>query len=131
MYEREGTLYAPIGMHAGGIFVLQLYGLVTTAAPGVDSRVWGTGRLVDGWSALGTLVAVAGLGAVGRAHRHPTRRWTAPAAARPRGASPRVPLERPAAAIPRLAPAVVVGDALSAGVRLADVGHAPALSSRG
>ena len=60
--QRAGTLLASVGVHAGGILVLQLYGLVTTEAPGADPRLWGTGRLVDGWAAL---VVVVGAGVMG------------------------------------------------------------------
>ena len=70
LYQRTGTLFANIGVHAGGIFVLQLYGLVTTAAVGANAHVWGSGRLVDGWVALGVLLAAGGVGrVVGRVMR--------------------------------------------------------------
>ncbi len=69
LYHRAGTLLANVGVHAGGIFVLQLYGLVTTDAPGADARVWGTGWLFDGWSALGVLLAVGAVVRLARAAR--------------------------------------------------------------
>ncbi len=61
LYQRAGTLLANVGVHAGGIFVLQLYGLVTTDVQGADARVWGTGRLLDGWAALGVVLAALGV----------------------------------------------------------------------
>lgn len=69
LYQRTGTLFANIGVHAGGIFVLQLYGLVTSEAAGANARLWGSGRLVDGWVALGVLLAAGGVGRVVRACR--------------------------------------------------------------
>ena len=78
LYQRAGTLYANIGVHAGGIFVLQLYGLVTTEAPGADSRLWGTGRLVDGWVALGVVLAACGVARAMRARCVPQRASEAP-----------------------------------------------------
>ncbi len=70
--QRAGTLFASVGVHAGAIFVLQLYGLVTTDVAGADTRVWGTGRLVDGWAALGVVVAAGAIGRVVSARRAST-----------------------------------------------------------
>lgn len=68
-YHRAGTLLAPVGVHAGAILVLQLYGLVTAAAPDTDPRVWGSGWLVDGWAALAVVLAAVGLQWLVRARR--------------------------------------------------------------
>ncbi len=57
--ERTRGLGASIGLHAGWIFWLKAYGFLTTDAPGADPRIWGTGRLYDGWVALGLLAIVA------------------------------------------------------------------------
>ena len=60
-YQRTGNLYFSIGLHAGWIFCLKLYGQLTIAAPHTAVWFWGTGKMTDGWLAffvlLGTLVA--------------------------------------------------------------------------
>jgi membrane protease YdiL (CAAX protease family) len=60
-YQRSGSLYFSIGLHAGWIFWVKTSGFVTveTAA----SRVWffGTGKLINGWLAF---LVLAGLLAV-------------------------------------------------------------------
>src|SRR5439155_9770870 len=55
-YQRTGNLYLSIGLHAGWIFWLKFYGVVTVAAPQASLWVWGTGKLIDGWLALGILL---------------------------------------------------------------------------
>jgi hypothetical protein len=51
-------LYLSIGMHAGWIFWLKFYGVVTTARPGANTWFWGTSKLIDGWLALIVLSSV-------------------------------------------------------------------------
>ncbi len=60
-YYRSGTLYFSIGLHAGWIFWLKSYGYLTREAPGAAVWFWGSGKLIDGWLALGGL-ALAALG---------------------------------------------------------------------
>jgi uncharacterized protein len=57
-YQRNGALYFSIGLHAGWIFWLRSYKLVTQPAPGANPALWGTDKLVDSWLALGVLVVV-------------------------------------------------------------------------
>lgn len=52
LYQVSGTLYASMGLHAGWIFWLKLYGAATREAPGAPFWLWGSGKLIDGWSAL-------------------------------------------------------------------------------
>lgn len=57
-YQRTGDLAASIGIHAGWIFWLRFYALLTDSVPGADPWFWGTQKLVDGWMALAALVVV-------------------------------------------------------------------------
>ena len=57
-YQRTGTLHCSIGLHAGWIFWLKLYGSITDTQPGANSWLWGTGNLIDGWLALLVLTPV-------------------------------------------------------------------------
>jgi len=57
-YHRTGSLYLSIGLHAGWIFWLKFYGVVTIAAPDARPWFWGSAKLIDGWLALGILVPV-------------------------------------------------------------------------
>ncbi len=54
-YQRTGALYFSIGLHAGWIFWLASYKLVTQAAPASSPALWGTDKLIDGWLALAVL----------------------------------------------------------------------------
>ncbi len=51
-YQRTGTLYFSIGLHAGWIFWLKSYGFLTGEIEGANTWLWGSGRLIDGWLAL-------------------------------------------------------------------------------
>lgn len=55
-YQRTGTLYFSIGLHAGWIFWLKTYGLLTDPVAGRNDWIWGTGKLIDGWLASGILL---------------------------------------------------------------------------
>lgn len=57
-YQRTGTLYYSMGLHAGWIFWLKSYGFFTVATPGASAAWWGGNRLIDGWLALPILVMV-------------------------------------------------------------------------
>jgi len=54
-YQRTGNLYFSIGLHAGWIFWLKLYGLVTQPAAGAQTWFWGTQKMIDGWLAFAVL----------------------------------------------------------------------------
>jgi len=56
-FQRTGTLYFSFGLHAGWIFWLKCYVVVTNTRAGAETSVWGTAKLYDGW--LGLLVLVA------------------------------------------------------------------------
>ena len=56
-FQRTGTLYFSIGLHAGWIFWLKCYVVVTNSRAGAATSFWGTAKLYDGW--LGLLVLVA------------------------------------------------------------------------
>ncbi len=57
-YQKTGNLYFSMGLHAGWIFWLKFYGLVTNSVAGGSSWLWGTDKLIDGWLALLVLAAV-------------------------------------------------------------------------
>ncbi|HVU07158.1 MAG TPA: CPBP family intramembrane glutamic endopeptidase [Verrucomicrobiae bacterium] len=56
-FQRTGNLYFSIGLHAGWIFWLKIYGAITTDAPRTVIWFWGTGKMIDGWLAFFVLVA--------------------------------------------------------------------------
>jgi membrane protease YdiL (CAAX protease family) len=55
-YQRTGNLYFSIGLHAGWIFWLKVYGAFTASAPHAATWFWGTGKMIDGWLALWVLL---------------------------------------------------------------------------
>jgi membrane protease YdiL (CAAX protease family) len=57
-YQRLGSLYFSIGLHAGWIFWVKTYGFITQDL--VTNQPWffGTGRLIDGWLAFMVLIGV-------------------------------------------------------------------------
>ncbi len=56
-YQRTGNLYFSIGLHAGWIFWLKIYGAFTADVPGAKIWFWGSGKLIDGWLAFFVLAA--------------------------------------------------------------------------
>ncbi len=54
-YHRTGTLYFSMGLHAGWIFWLRVYGALSDSRADAASWFWGTDRLTDGWLALPVL----------------------------------------------------------------------------
>lgn len=54
-YQRTGNLFFSIGLHAGWIFWLRAYRVLTDPVPGADVWLWGSNRLIDGWLALAVL----------------------------------------------------------------------------
>jgi len=61
-YQRTGDLRFAIGLHAGWIFWLKSFGLLTSAGDGGSaSWLWGTGKLIDGWMCLPLLLAAVPL----------------------------------------------------------------------
>ena len=57
-YQRTGNLYFSIGLHAGWIFCLKTYGLLTVQAPHAAIWLWGSGKMTDGWLAFFVLAVV-------------------------------------------------------------------------
>jgi uncharacterized protein len=51
-YQRTGNLYFSIGLHAGWIFWIKIYGALTTDPTHAGTWFGGTGKLIDGWLAL-------------------------------------------------------------------------------
>ena len=60
-YHRTGNLYFSIGLHAGWIFWLKIYGTFTVSTLPAASWFWGTGKLIDGWAAFLVLLLTLGL----------------------------------------------------------------------
>ncbi len=58
-FRVTGSLYGAIALHAGWIFWLGLYRGITQGQPSTLSWVWGSEKLVDGWSALGVMILCA------------------------------------------------------------------------
>ena len=56
-YQRTGNLWFSIGLHAGWIFWLKSYGILTRGPADAPNWFWGTSRLIDGWFALIVLAA--------------------------------------------------------------------------
>ena len=57
-YQRTGTLFFPMGLHAGWIFWLKSYSYLTVRTSGANPAIWGSNWLVDGWLALPVLGGV-------------------------------------------------------------------------
>ena len=51
-YQRTGNLYFSIGLHAGWIFVLKIFGALAIQTPGAGTWFWGTAKMFDGWLAF-------------------------------------------------------------------------------
>jgi hypothetical protein len=55
-YQRTGNLYCSIGLHAGWIFWLRAYGMLTVPTPeNTNTWFWGSQKLIDGWLTFGVL----------------------------------------------------------------------------
>ena len=51
-YQRTGNLYCSMGLHAGWVFWLKIFGTFTADVPRTAVWFWGTGKLIDGWLAF-------------------------------------------------------------------------------
>lgn len=58
-YRRTGNLYFSIGLHAGWVFWVKTYGLLTVPAVSEASAIWGSRKLVDGWIIFLAMVIAA------------------------------------------------------------------------
>ncbi len=56
-YQRTGSLWFSIGLHAGWVWCLKTFAFATHAKGNAAQWFWGTGKMVDGWLAFGVLVA--------------------------------------------------------------------------
>lgn len=56
-YQRTGNLWFSIGLHAGWIFWLKSYGIITREVVDANAWFWGSSRLIDGWCSLFVLAA--------------------------------------------------------------------------
>lgn len=74
-YQRSGSLFLSIGLHAGWIFWLKSYRFISVAVPGQRSWVWGSDELIDGWLSLlvlfGVLVVIVRMYAAPKAQPRP------------------------------------------------------------
>ena len=57
-YARKGSLAISIGIHAGWIFWLKFWGVLTDNVQGISVWIWGSSRLIDGWLAFAVLAAM-------------------------------------------------------------------------
>jgi membrane protease YdiL (CAAX protease family) len=57
-YQRTGNLYFSIGLHAGWVFVLRIYGKLTVQSPDGSIWFWGTSKMFDGWLAFLVIAAL-------------------------------------------------------------------------
>jgi hypothetical protein len=60
-FLNSGRLYFSIGIHAGWIFWLKFYALLTVPQNNSAPWLWGTARLFDGWLALIILLPICAL----------------------------------------------------------------------
>lgn len=61
MFQRTGNLYFSIGLHAGWIFWIKSYTILTMLRPSANAWFWGTNKLIDGWSGFVGLAALLGV----------------------------------------------------------------------
>ncbi len=54
-YQRTGNLWFSIGLHAGWIFWLKSYRVLTAQSPIANLWLWGSGKMIDGWLAFAVL----------------------------------------------------------------------------
>ncbi|MDA1272585.1 MAG: CPBP family intramembrane metalloprotease [Verrucomicrobia bacterium] len=59
-FQRTGTLYFSIGLHAGWIFWLKSYGFLFAEKGSPMRSVWGSNKLIDGWLAMPILLLLLG-----------------------------------------------------------------------
>ena len=59
-YERRGTIFFAIGLHAGWIFCLKSYGALTRLGPAHNEVLWGSRKVTDGWMAGAVLLLTLG-----------------------------------------------------------------------
>lgn len=57
-YHRTGSLWFSIGLHAGWVFWLKVFKSLTVPGTKPGGALWGSEKLIDGWFALGVMVAL-------------------------------------------------------------------------
>lgn len=60
MFQITGSLYFSIGLHAGWIFWLKSYGLLTNKVSGANGWLWGGAKMIDGWLSTAILLLTFG-----------------------------------------------------------------------
>ncbi len=56
--QRSGDLYFSMGLHAGWVFCLKMYGNFTATLQTPTPSLWGTENIIDGWLGFGVLLVV-------------------------------------------------------------------------
>jgi len=59
-YQRRGTIFFAIGLHAGWIFCLKSYAALTRLGPAHNESLWGSRKITDGWMAGAVLLVTLG-----------------------------------------------------------------------
>ena len=57
-YQRAGSLYYSIGLHAGWIFWLKSFGILTANHSSATTHLWGTAKMIDGWFTVLVLLPI-------------------------------------------------------------------------
>jgi hypothetical protein len=55
-FRRTGALFMSMGIHAGVVFWVKLYGFATNTTTNANTWFWGTEKLVDGWFSFVLLI---------------------------------------------------------------------------
>ncbi|HAM72469.1 MAG TPA: hypothetical protein DCM86_12580 [Verrucomicrobiales bacterium] len=61
LFRSTGSLYGPMALHAAWILWLKLYEAATAGSGGQATWVWGTSKLIDGWSAFVMMLCCAAI----------------------------------------------------------------------
>lgn len=56
VFERTGSLFFAMGLHAGFVFFLKSLGFLTNEVAGVRNGFWGTDKITDGWMTTAVLI---------------------------------------------------------------------------
>ncbi|HMJ67146.1 MAG TPA: CPBP family intramembrane glutamic endopeptidase, partial [Candidatus Binatia bacterium] len=57
-YQRTGSLYYSIGLHAGWIFWLKSFGVLTANHGSAMTHLWGSAKMIDGWFTVLVLLPI-------------------------------------------------------------------------
>jgi membrane protease YdiL (CAAX protease family) len=56
VFERTGSLFCSIGLHAGFVFWVKSVGFITNEASRGSTRLWGSDKITDGWMTMVILI---------------------------------------------------------------------------